>query len=282
MEASQWVLNQCKFAKTKDSLPQVKLGKITTTIIGAGTGTKSHPDASTQVRSKNFRELLEYEYEKGIRLFDCADMYRSHKIVGEVLSQYPRESYQLVSKIYFDKQYLSDEEMQDVNLCIDRFLKELNTDYIDVIQLHAMEDPKWPSKMKKHMQNLSKQLKAGKIKSHGVSCHSLEALKAAASSEWVDIIHARINPFGYKMDADVETVFNVIEKAHQNTKGIIGMKIVGEGKCSESQLASSIGFSLKSGIVDCLIAGFENKQQVDSFLDIVGLKTSSGFFGTKL
>jgi hypothetical protein len=33
----------------------------------------------------------------------------------------------------------------------------------------------------------------------GVSCHSLDALQAAAREPWVESVHARINPYGMSM-----------------------------------------------------------------------------------
>jgi predicted aldo/keto reductase-like oxidoreductase len=34
-------------------------------------------------------------------------------------------------------------ERPDANLVIDRFRKELNTDYLDLVQIHCMTDGKW-------------------------------------------------------------------------------------------------------------------------------------------
>ena len=85
-------------------------------------------------------------------------------------------------------------------LLLTRFRKELNTDYIDIVQIHCMTDGHWTDKQKKQM-DILENLKAKKIiRAHGVSVHSLEAMEACVESPWVDVIHVRVNPFGEAMD----------------------------------------------------------------------------------
>ena len=71
------------------------------------------------------------------------------------------------------------------------------------------------------------------IRALGVSCHSLEALEAAATEPWVESVHARINPFGMSMDDKPEKVVPVLKQLHAAGKGVVGMKIVGEGRLRE-------------------------------------------------
>ena len=63
---------------------------------------------------------------------------------------------------------------------IDRFRKELNTDYLDIVQLHCMTEGDWTENISGTWTSLEN-LKAKKIiRAHGVSVHSFEALEAAA------------------------------------------------------------------------------------------------------
>ena len=57
---------------------------------------------------------------------------------------------------------------------LDRFCKELGTDYFDVMLLHMMMDDDRPEKKKGVMNVISQAREEGIIKSHGVSCHSLK------------------------------------------------------------------------------------------------------------
>jgi predicted aldo/keto reductase-like oxidoreductase len=112
-------------------------------------------------------------------------------------------------------------------------------------------------------------LKAKKIiKAHGVSVHSLEAMQAAAESPWVDVIHVRINPFGESMDnKDPNMVVPVIEKMHKSGKGVIGMKLIGNGKFrnDSDKIDESLKYVLGLGTVDLIIVGFEKPEQIDNY-----------------
>ena len=111
---------------------------------------------------------------------------------------------------------------------IDRFLKEIGTDYLDLVLLHCVESAKWPDELRKQMDIMARYKQKGAIRAHGVSCHTLAALEAAADEPWVDSVHARINPYGMSMDGPPEKVAPVLKKLHRAGKGVVGMKIIGE------------------------------------------------------
>jgi aryl-alcohol dehydrogenase-like predicted oxidoreductase len=187
----------------------------------------------------------------------------------EALKGLPRDSYTLGSKIWVNKSGgIPEAERPDANIVVDRFRKELNTDYIDLIQLHLMTSGTWIDEHKRQM-DILENLKAKKIiRAHGVSVHSLDAMKAAAASPWVDIIHVRINPFGASMDSrDPNDVIPVIKQMHNSGKGIIGMKLIGGGNYREDaeKIDQAMKYVLGLGTVDMLIIGFEFQPQIDNY-----------------
>jgi predicted aldo/keto reductase-like oxidoreductase len=97
----------------------------------------------------------------------------------------------------------------------------------------------------------------GIIRTHGVSCHSIEALRAAARSPWVEVDLVRLNPVGAHTDADPATVISVIKQMRSQGKGIIGMKILGQGAMRKRQ-DEAIRFALASGVLDAFTIGAEN------------------------
>jgi hypothetical protein len=106
-----------------------------------------------------------------------------------------------------------------------------------------------------------------------VSVHSLEAMKAILDDPWVDVLHARINPYGIAMDKpDPAEVVEVIHKVHASGKGIIGMKLVGNGEYStdSEKIDHALRFVLGLGSVDMMIVGFENQEQVDNYMERTG------------
>lgn len=237
--------------------------------VGFGTGMKGLNRQSNQTRTgqEHFTSLLRCCLDHGITLIDSADLYGSHTLLAEALKDIPRKDYTLVSKIWYLPRGLPEPERPDADVAVERFLTELNTDYIDILQIHCMTKPDWTKQMETQMAILDDLKKKGLIRTHGVSCHSLTALDAAAQHPWIDCIHTRINPYGVSMDDTPDKVVPVLQKAHNNGKGVIGMKIIGEGKFrnSDEQRNESIDFVLNLGCVDALIVGFETLDEIDDF-----------------
>jgi aryl-alcohol dehydrogenase-like predicted oxidoreductase len=253
----------------------VPLGKtgLKVTRIGIGTGMRGGNRASdhTRMGKDAFGALVKAAWEQGVRLFDVADMYGTHPYLAGALKDMPRDQYTIVTKMWLGKGGLPEAERPDADVVIDRFRKELNTDYIDVIQIHCQTAPDWTDKQKKQM-DILENLKSKKIiRAHGASFHSLAALEAAAVSPWVDVVHVRINAYGDKMDAPPEKVAPVVAKIHAAGKGVIGMKLVGEGTFSASpeKIDKSIQYVLGLGTVDAAVVGFLKIPEIADFGDRV-------------
>ena len=261
-----------KLSAGADPYQMVTLGKsgLRTTLLGMGTGYSGYNKSSSITRAgkDSAIALIKHAYESGIRFFDCADAYGTHPHTMEALKDFPRESYTLCSKILVSRSGVISPDNPGADVVIDRFRKELNTDYIDLIQIHLMTSAKWTDEQKKQM-DLLETLKARKIiRAHGVSVHSLDAMKAAAGSPWVDVIHCRINPFGVSMDSsDPNEVVPVMEQMHKSGIGIIGMKLIGNGSYRDDspKVDQTIKFVLGLGSVDVMIIGFEYPNQIDNF-----------------
>lgn len=260
--------------KTKniDPFQKITLGNsgIKTTLLGMGTGVHATNRSCFLTKQEKHKslDLLHYAYEKGIRYFDLADTYGTHGLLAEAITKMKRDELTLTSKIWFRKGGIPEKERPDANVVVERFRKELNTDYVDLVQIHCMVDANWPETMKPQMDILENLKAKGIIKAHGVSVHSLDAMKAAAESPWVDVLHARINPYGIAMDKpDPHEVVEVIQHLHKSGKGIIGMKLVGNGKLrnDSKKINDSLRFVLGLGCVDMLIIGFEEKDQIDNY-----------------
>ncbi len=243
--------------------------KVETSLIGAGTGMTGGNRESNMTRlgKEKFEALLRHEWDRGVRYFDCADLYGTHPFVASAFQDKKREDYQIGTKMWVLPGGIPETDRPDSLTVIDRFRKELNTDYIDVVQIHCMYDAKWPEKQAKYMDELETLKAKGIIRAHGVSIHSLDALRACLDNEWVDQIHIRINAFGDNMDGKPEDVVPVLKQVHDQGVGVIAMKLIGEGKYRNlpEKKDESIRFVLKTGAVDVLIVGFEKPEEVDDF-----------------
>jgi len=258
-------------SKEVDPLKQVTLGKtgIKATLLGMGTGYSGYNRSSNITRAGTAESVIRAAYERGIRFFDCADSYGTHPFTAAALKGIPRDSYALSTKAWVNEGGIPEKERPDAAVVVDRFRKELNTDYIDLVQLHCMTNGAWSDQHKRFMDGLET-LKAKKIiRAHGLSFHSFDALKVASESQWVDIMHMRINPYGANMDSkNPDDVIPYIEKAHKSGKGVIGMKIIGGGNLrnDSEKIDASLKYVLGLGTVDMIIIGFEQPEQIDNYL----------------
>jgi aryl-alcohol dehydrogenase-like predicted oxidoreductase len=265
-----------------DPLQFVKLGRsdLNTTLIGFGTGVWAGNRSSFLTRQERDKSIgtLKHTYDRGVRMFDCADTYGTHGIMGEALKSMDREKLMVTSKIWTRPGGIPDAERPDADVVVDRFRKELGVDYIDLVQIHCMVDPTWTEEMRKQMEIMDNLKAKGIIRAHGVSVHSLDAMKAALEDPWVDVIHVRINPYGMSMDKpEPAEVVEVIHKLHASGKGVIGMKLVGNGELTgdSEKIDHSLRFVLGLGSVDMVIVGFEDEKQVDNYIERTGTALSA-------
>lgn len=246
-------------------IDRVKLGKTGLKVprLAMGTGTHGGNQSSDMTRMglENWVKLARYAHERGVSFYDAADLYGSHHNVKGILKEVPREKATLLSKIWTrPEKWNSDAPMKT----LDRFRMETDSDYFDIMLLHCMTNAKWQEEKKPYIEALSEAKQKGIIKTLGVSCHNFEALKLAVDDPWVEVILARINPEGLVMDATADEVMAVLKKAHDSGKGIIGMKIFGEGKMTEeSRREKSLQWVIGSKNVDCMTIGMTTTEQID-------------------
>jgi predicted aldo/keto reductase-like oxidoreductase len=265
-------LADCLNRLSADPFQLVKLGQseIETTLLGIGMGFHGVNRSSALMRQDQTKALgvVQHAYDVGIRFFDNADSYGTHGLMARALKTIPREDVTISSKIWDREGGIPEPERPPADVVVDRFRKELNTDYIDLVQLHCMVDADWPQIEQRQMDILSDLKSKGIIGAHGVSVHTWEAMKAAVESPWVDVLHARINPYGIAMDKpDPEEVIALIHELHNSGKGVIGMKLVGGGDYPDDsgKIDNALRFVLGLGSVDMIIVGFEHKEQIDNY-----------------
>lgn len=250
-EAIESPQSQGKF----EAIDTVVLGKtgIRTSRLAMGTGTIGAGGSSNQTRSGGLTRLLRTGYDRGLTFFDTADSYGSHPEVGDAIARLPREKVVLMTKC-------DSRDPKRAKDNIDRYRRELKTDYIDILLIHCVTEDDWTERYRGVMDVFSEAKQKGIIRAHGVSCHSIEALRAAAKSSWVEVDLVRLNPVGAHMDADPQTVKGVIREMRAQGKGIIGMKILGQGAMRTRQ-DEAIRFALGSGVLDAFTIGAESDQE---------------------
>jgi aryl-alcohol dehydrogenase-like predicted oxidoreductase len=271
--APQLLANSTYSNGTAMLVDEVQLGERGMKVPRLAMGTGSHGWRKTsnqkKLGEKEFIKVAMHGYDRGIRFLETADMYGTHEYVGKAMKQMDREKVTLLTKImvYQHQGWYTPEPFQK---SIDRFRKELQTDYFDIMLLHCMVNDEWPDEYKRYMDDFSEAKEKGIIKKVGLSCHDLGALKVAAENPWADIVLARINHDGAKMDGKPVNVMPVLQTAKKNGKGVIGMKIFGCGDLTdEAQRQKSLNYVMQSGNVDCMTIGVENTSQIDDNIERV-------------
>ena len=233
---------------------------IKTSRLAMGTGTVGvdHHSHQTALGLKGLSDLLLNGYDRGLRFFDAADSYGSHPHVAEALKHVKRDQVTVLTKSWA-------RDAAGMRADLDRFRKELGTDYLDVCLMHCVTEADWTDRYRGAMDVLSEAKEKGVIRAHGCSCHSIEALRAAARSPWVEIDLARINPIGAAMDADPATVVSVLKEMKASGKAVVGMKILGQGALRNRQ-DEGIKYALSLGLLDAFTIGAENKQEQEDLI----------------
>jgi aryl-alcohol dehydrogenase-like predicted oxidoreductase len=233
---------------------------ITTSRLAMGTGTvgSGHHSHQTALGVKGLSDLLLNGHDNGLRFFDAADAYGSHPHVAEALKHVPRDKVTVLTKTWA-------RDPAEARADLDRFRKELGTDYLDICLMHCLTEGDWTERYRGVMDVFSEAKEKGVIRAHGCSCHSIEALRAAAKSSWVEVDLVRINPIGSHMDADPDTVVSVLREMKAAGKGIVGMKILGQGDLRDRQ-DEALKYALSLGVLDAFTIGAESKTEQEDLI----------------
>ena len=256
---------RAKNALPKSPTDKVTLGKtgIQVSLVGMGTGSVGSGQASNQTRLgvQGFTKVVRHALDQGICFFDVADQYGSHTYLREALKGVPRDQYVIQTKTHATN-------VADARSHLERYRMELGVDYIDILLLHCMTKEGWPAENRGSMEYLMQAKEEKLIRAHGTSCHGMHPLRTSAKNPFVEVDLARINPEGLIMDdRKPDEVASVLEEMHNAGKGIVGMKILGEGKINTPERKdASLRYVLGLGTVNAFIIGFESTDQIDDLL----------------
>jgi aryl-alcohol dehydrogenase-like predicted oxidoreductase len=242
----------------KQASDRVTLGMtgIVVSRLAMGSGTHGSGGSSDQTRlGSAFSNVLVHGYDQGLTFFETADAYGAHRLMAEAIRQVGRQNVTVLTKT-------ASETAEGVEADLARFREEIGVDMIDIVLLHNKTSASWTTQCAGGMEALERAKQSGAIRAHGVSCHSLQALELAANTPWVDVDLARINPMGIAMDADPATVISVLTRMKAAGKGVIGMKILGEGRLA-NQLDMAIGHVVALDAIDAFTIGFTSTAQLD-------------------
>jgi aryl-alcohol dehydrogenase-like predicted oxidoreductase len=155
-----------RLGNTKKEISQIGLGTWQFGSKGWGYG--------TDFDKKDAISIVHKALELGINLIDTAEAYgigKSEEIIGEAITGYDRESFIIVSKFLPVTIRPS-----TVNRALDKSLKRLKTDYLDIYLIH------WPNPilpLGRTLKYMEKMVDEGLIRHIGISNFGLNRFKKA-------------------------------------------------------------------------------------------------------
>lgn len=146
------------------------LGKteLKVSVAGIGTGGNSRLGIKTGRTIEQSIAILHEAIDLGINFIDTAENYGSDQIVGEAIKSFPREQIVLATKstIRNSGGCLTADEV----ICrLNSSLKRLNTDYVDVLNLHGVKPEEYDYSLNELAPALLKEKEKGKIKHLGLT-----------------------------------------------------------------------------------------------------------------
>ena len=247
----------------KSASDVIELGpkKVKVTRLAMGTGTNGSGGSSNQTRKLGYHgvaEMFRAAFDQGINFWDSADQYGSHTYIREALKTVPRDKVVILTKT-------NSTTASAIKADIDRYRRELGVDYIDILLLHAQQAADWNVRMRPCMDVIGEARDRGIVRSHGTSCHTLQALKTAAAEPWVEVDLARLNPAGLHMDSDPQTVIGVLRQMRQAGKGVVGMKILGQGDL-RAKADEALEFAMAQDCLSAITIGSESRGEMEDLL----------------
>jgi aryl-alcohol dehydrogenase-like predicted oxidoreductase len=256
-------------AAKRSATDWVTLGNsgVKVTRLAFGTGTRGGM-IQRQLGQDGFTRLVRHAYDRGIRFFETADSYQGMpEMLAIALKGIPRDSYRLMTKMAPRQSDPAD---------IDRLRTALGSDYIDIVLLHALRNAEWAQEREQTRDALSAAKQKKIVLAHGASIHGLVPLRTAPDAKWLDVALCRINHNGTMMDnlrgdaltGDVPEVTTHLREIHGAGIGVLGMKIMGEGRFTTPEdRDASIKYVMGLGVVDAVTIGYKSPAEIDEAIE---------------
>ena len=148
------------------------LGKtgLKVSLASFGTGGPSQFGQHKGLGQEQQTALIRRCLDLGVNLFDTHEGYgNSESILGEALLGVPRDSYHLVTKWSYHSSRGAGRNASAFAESVERSLKRLNTDYIDVLMIHGILKDEYESVMRRFMPTLERFQEQGKVRFRGFS-----------------------------------------------------------------------------------------------------------------
>ncbi|MGA3050092.1 MAG: aldo/keto reductase [Terracidiphilus sp.] len=263
-------------ATPRSATDMVTLGKsgMQVTRLAFGTGS-NNGYVQAALGQQEFTRLIHYAYDRGIRFFETSESYVTPAMLGEALKSFPRDSYQLMTKVTTD-------EGVDPHKRFDEMRHTSQTEYFDIMLLHWQHTSNWVSETSRWQDGILEAQAKKTIRVRGASVHGQPALRQMPGNKWLQVAMIRMNHKGTRMDGpsydegnhpdQVNVVVDHVKQVKSEGMGVISMKLVGDGAFTRHEdRRDAMRFAFKNAGIDCATVGFKSTQEIDEAIDNMNL-----------
>jgi len=244
--------------------------EVSRLCIGCGHFTRTYPSLEDAAR------FLLKVLEKGVNFWDTAEMYGTHPHIGAALKRIQRNEVVIQTKLGH-KDYDTTKER------LDKALKELNTDYVDVLLLHGVNSPGDLERREGALKAMLEAKAAGKTRHVGCSTHIYTGpvMDAVTACDEIEVILATLNKTGRMLEGSVindhtrepqspslEAHIAQIKRAYEAGKGISLMKVIAGGQVPESEREDYIRWAFEFPYAHAVNLGMNYDSELQRNCDI--------------
>ena len=189
-------------------------------------------------------KLMLKALDEGITFWDTAEGYGTQPHLGEAIRQIPRHKVVIQTKN-------SAKDYKSASASITRSLKELKTEYVDVLLLHGISTPEDLVSREGALDAYREAKKAGKVQAIGCSTHvhTGTVMDAVIDHPEIEVILATANKEGRLLEGgSLDRHLEYLQRAYDLGKGISIMKVIAAGEIPVTDYSDWIewGFNLET------------------------------------
>ena len=243
-------------------MDKVRLGSTDIEVSRLCFGSLTMTPFQANLSKKEGAYLIEYGYSKGINFLDTAEIYDNYQYIHEALKGIKREDYVIATKTYAYTKDMAKESLE-------RALKEIGTDYIDMFLLHEQESIHTVKGHYEAVEYFMKAKEEGKIRGFGLSTHRISGVEAAKHYKEIEIIHPIVNKMGIGIhDGSIEEMLKALKDLHHMGKGIYAMKPLGGGHLIKD-LEEAFNFVKDISFIDSIAIGMQSLDEIDANVNLL-------------
>ena len=274
--------------ETSSAMRYRRLGRTNLMVSEIGLGCS--PSGQRHRRADYMKEMPKVilrALELGVNVIDSAPSYRSEAMVGEVLKSWPRDQVILCTK---SEQTRKDRIVKE----LERSLKKLNTDYVDLLHEHAhYRRVEGAYERLEYVEAAEKLRKDGKLRFFGASGHNPTVLAEYIRTGKFDTVMAPYNYLTRRPEAELFPLATDLDVGVFAIKPLTGryriwdqqfgsnrrLDALAQQYSTKVYAEAAIMFVLSNEMLSCMLCGMERIQDVEANVACSGRRLRSTHVG---